>query len=52
MINLIAILVIASVVGAAARYVYKQKKRGVRCVGCPHGCSCSGNCGSSMDCRH
>lgn len=48
--NLIIIAVVAAIIGFAARYIYKEKKRGVKCIGCPSGCSCSsggcsGNCG-------
>ena len=46
MVNLIAFAAIAAIVGLAARYVYKEKKRGARCVGCPSGGNCSGNCSS------
>ena len=47
--NLIIIAVVAAIVGFAARYIYKEKKRGVTCIGCPAGCSCSSNgcCGCS-----
>ena len=44
MVDLIAFSVIAAIVGFAARYVYKAKKRGTKCIGCPGGGSCSGNC--------
>ena len=44
MVNLIAIAVIGGIVGLAAGYVYKEKKRGTRCIGCPSGGSCGGNC--------
>lgn len=47
MVDLIALAVIAAVIGLAAGYVYKAKKRGVRCVGCPNG----GNCGSCPGCH-
>ena len=42
--NLIVIFIIGAIVGLAAGYVYKAKKRGVKCVGCPHSGSCSGSC--------
>ncbi len=47
--NLIIVVVVAAIIGLAARYIYKEKKRGVKCIGCPSGCSCSaagcsGNC--------
>lgn len=50
MANFIVIAVIAVIVGASALYIYKAKKRGVKCVGCPDSGSCAskscgGNCG-------
>lgn len=53
--NFIIIVVVALIVGLAARYIYKEKKRGVKCIGCPAGCSCSskGNgeaCGCGCGC--
>lgn len=45
MSNLIIILVLAVILGAAAGYIYKAKKTGVKCIGCPNGASCSGSCG-------
>ncbi len=58
MTDLILVLVIAVIVGAAIAYIRKEKKRGVRCVGCPdagacgghcNGCSGDGGCGSNTD---
>lgn len=39
--NIIAIIILVIVVGWAATYIYKAKKNGVKCVGCPAGGSCS-----------
>lgn len=50
MVNVIAVAVIGVILGAAAGYVYKEKKRGVRCVGCPEGERCGGNCGGCSGC--
>ena len=44
MTDIILIAVLAAIVGAAARYIYKAKKRGVKCIGCPAANSC-GSCG-------
>ena len=45
--DLIVILVIAAVLGGAGYAVYRSKKSGRKCIGCPSGgcASCSGNCG-------
>jgi len=50
MTDIIIAAVLALIVGAAARYVYKAKKSGAKCIGCPveggcphksaQGCSC------------
>lgn len=40
--NIVIVLIVAGVVGLAGRYLWKSKKRGVKCVGCPDGHSCGG----------
>lgn len=45
--NLILILVLLAIVGSAGYYIYRAKKRGQVCVGCPHAGTCAsrGSCG-------
>ena len=46
--DLIVTLLIAAVLGGAGYAVYRSKKKGRACIGCPSGgtCkSCSGSCG-------
>lgn len=39
-------------IGAAVAYIWRSKKNGVKCIGCPSGCKCSGKEGESVrDCR-
>ena len=45
MTDIIVIAVIVAILGLAALYVYKSRKSGRKCIGCPDGASCSGNCG-------
>ena len=40
------IAVIALILGAAAWYIYKSKKNGKKCIGCPDSGACSGSCSS------
>jgi len=56
MADVILILILLVLVGAAIAYIVKAKKSGVKCIGCPvescggiGGCSgsCGGNCGGS-----
>ena len=45
MTDLTIILVVAAVLALAGLYVYKAKKSGQKCVGCPHSKTCgSKNC--------
>ncbi len=45
--DLIIIAVLVCILGAAARYLYKAKKRGAGCIGCSCGGKCSCGCGGS-----
>ena len=49
MIDLIVISVVATVIAAAAGYVYRAKKRGVKCIGCSGGCTACSCCGGSQN---
>ena len=49
--NVILIVILLAIVGLAAGYVIRAKKRGQKCIGCPDsGCKCSGKCGSCGGC--
>ena len=45
MTDLVIILVLVLIVGTAAGYVYRAKKKGSKCIGCPNSGSCGGSCG-------
>jgi len=38
--TIIAILVLLLIVSLAVRYIVREKKRGVKCIGCPYAESC------------
>ena len=44
MTDIIIIALLAIIIGAAARYVYKEKKSGAKCIGCPAGKNACGGC--------
>ncbi len=45
MVDMVMIAVIGAILGAAGWYIYKSKKSGKKCIGCPDSCACSsGNC--------
>ena len=47
MTDIIVILILLVTVGAAVAYIIREKKRGAKCIGCPHSktCGSKGGCG-------
>ena len=53
MINFVIVAILLAIVGGAAFYIYKAKKSGAKCIGCPDAKTCSGHCaGCSCSCGH
>lgn len=48
MADLIITIVLLLIVGAAGLYIWKAKKNGVKCIGCPAGAKCSGKCSGEV----
>lgn len=52
-VDVIVLLIIALLVVAAILHIRKEKKRGVTCIGCPHGSECAkrkqGGCGTDTN---
>lgn len=46
MTDIIIAAVLVVIVGGAIAYIYKAKKSGKKCIGCPDDCSCSAKNGS------
>ncbi len=44
MTDAIILLVLIVIVGGAIAYIYKAKKSGAKCIGCPESKSCSSGC--------
>ena len=49
--NLIIIAVLGVIIGGAAGYVYKAKKKGQKCIGCPSGGCCNGSDQNGCNCH-
>ena len=50
MADMIIVVILLVVVGAAIAYIVKEKKRGVKCIGCPSAGAChKRNCGCHSD---
>ena len=57
MADLLIILVLLAILGGAGWYVYRAKKAGKKCIGCPAGRNCStsacgGHCASCGGCAN
>lgn len=53
MVDFLIAAIILCILGGAAVYIYRSKKRGVKCIGCPSGKTCGGNCSQcSGQCGH
>lgn len=48
--TLIAVVIVLAIVGAAAAYIVRAKRRGVKCIGCDVK-SCSGSCSCCSGCH-
>jgi len=48
--NIIIVAVIVLIIAFAGFYVYKAKKSGKKCIGCPDGCSCDSKSNGSSSC--
>ena len=49
--NILLIAVLLLSVGGAARYIWREKRKGKKCIGCPYSDSCSAkSCASMCDC--
>lgn len=44
MANMILVIVLLLILGGAGLYIVRAKKKGVKCIGCPAGATCSGSC--------
>ena len=47
--NIIIIGIVVLIVVGIISYLYKQKKQGAKCVGCPYAKKCGGNCSNDSD---
>lgn len=47
--SIITAIILVVIIGLAAFYVYKSKKSGKKCIGCPDSGKCGGNSCSCME---
>ena len=50
MLDFIIVVILLAIAGSVSLYLYKAKKRGETCIGCPHAKLCGGKCSGS--CGH
>lgn len=49
--NIILALVLLIIVAAIVFYLYRTKKRGQTCIGCPYAKQCGGKCAGGCGCN-
>lgn len=50
--DIIIIAILILILGGAAWCIYRSRKSGKKCIGCPDSSTCSGNCsGSCSGCK-
>lgn len=49
MANVILTGVLLCILGGASLYIYKEKKRGVKCIGCPAAGACGSHCSGTAE---
>lgn len=42
--------IILMLIAAAVLYIYKEKKRGAKCIGCPSAGACASRCREDSEC--
>ena len=52
MTDFIIIAVVAAILFLAGLYVYKAKKSGQKCIGCPHSKTCASGKNGGCSCSH
>lgn len=50
MANILVAGLILMLVGFAVIYIYREKKRGVTCIGCPNAAACAANRSGVTEC--
>ena len=51
-INVVLVVILLAIAGGIIAYLWRAKRRGDACIGCPHGKQCSGKCGSCNGCHN
>ncbi|MBQ9134199.1 MAG: FeoB-associated Cys-rich membrane protein [Clostridia bacterium] len=50
--NFIIVAILLCIVGGIVFYLYKAKKRGETCIGCPYAKQCGGKCSGGCSGNH
>lgn len=48
--SILVLAVILLIVGSAAWYIRREKRKGTKCIGCPDSKTCSGHCAGCRSC--
>jgi len=50
MADFVIVIVVVAILAVAITYIIKEKKRGVKCIGCPAGAECGHSHGEASGC--
>lgn len=50
LIDVAVLAVIVVILALVIIYIRKAKKKGIKCIGCPNGATCGGNCSACTGC--
>jgi hypothetical protein len=45
--DIIVVIILVAITVGICLYIRREKKKGSKCIGCPYGKGCSGNCNKS-----
>lgn len=46
--NVVVIIILVIILGLSISKVISEKRKGVKCIGCPHSKSCGSNCNLTL----
>lgn len=50
LMDLIVLAIVAGIILSSLWYIRREKKKGIKCIGCPDSATCSGNCAHCSGC--
>lgn len=52
MADIVIVVLLLIIIGGIVLYLWREKKRGVKCIGCPYAKQCAGKCSGGREHLH